>query len=406
MQAIINPGNLSGTINIPPSKSIMQRACACALLHKGKTIIANPGNSNDDVAAVDIIQQLGADIEYPDKNLVVTHKDDNAIADIIDCHESGLAARLFIPIAALHEKEITITGSGSLLNRTMEAHLSALPELGVEITSDNGCLPIVVKGPLQTKDVTIDGSVSSQFLSGLLIALSFTATVPVTITVNELKSKPYIDLTLQMLEYFGKKVEHDNYRSFLITPTEDHDTVDIYINIETDWSSAANFKVAKSLGADITIDNLNNDSLQADKAILDVITDTNDSFDFDATDCPDLFPILSVYAARCNGESSITGLHRLMHKESDRAATIMEMLNNLGVESFVEEDTLVIHGNAKFKSCTINAHNDHRIAMAAAIAALYADGKITIEDASAVNKSFPAFFETLINGGVDCQLVN
>lgn len=404
MQAIISPGRLSGSINIPPSKSMMQRVCACALLHKGKTIITNPGTSNDDNVALNIIQQLGATVRFAGDNTIEISGAGNTPKDIIDCGESGLSARLFLPIAAIQQQTVTITGSGSLLQRPMTEHIQALPQLGVTIQSQNECLPITAQGPLTPADITVDGSMSSQFLSGLLITYAFAATKEVTITVNNLKSKPYIDLTLQVLQQFGKKITNDNYKSFTIIPSAIYN--DVHINIEADWSAAANFIVAKAMGADIEINNLNTTSLQADKAITKVVTPTNDAFDFDATDCPDLFPILSIYAAKCHGESSITGLHRLMHKESNRAETIMAMLDELGVNYYIEDDALIIHGNATFKSCTINSFNDHRIVMAAAIAGIFAEGAITILQAEAVNKSYPAFFETLKAAGVNCQLVN
>lgn len=384
----------------------MQRACACALLHKGKTIIAHPGNSNDDKAAIDIIQQIGAVVDCTGEHTIeVTHNDNPTIADTIDCHESGLAARLFIPIAALQHKEITVTGSGSLLNRPMTDHIETLPKLQVNIAAENNTLPITVTGPLQPESVTVDGSMSSQFLSGLLITYAFAATEEVTIKATNLNSQPYIDLTLQMLQYFGKNVTNDNYESFTITPSESDDTPDIYINIESDWSAAANFYVAKILGADITIENLNTASLQADKAIANVATDKKEPFEFDATHCPDLIPILSVYAAACTGNSKIKGIQRLVHKESNRIESTTAMLQSLGIAHQLTDDELIVTGG-DLKSCTINSYNDHRIVLAGAIAALFTDGPVTIEGAEAVNKSFPAFFDTLIAAGVDCQLVN
>lgn len=406
MQAIIKPGKASGTISISPSKSMMQRACACATLHRGRTFIANPGTSQDEQAAISIIQQLGATVDcISDDTIVVTHEDNSKAADTLDCRESGLAARLFIPIAALQEKEITITGSGSLLQRPMHIYSDMLPGLDVATHVQDGHLPVTVKGPLQPKDITVDGSLSSQFLSGLLIAYAFSATEEVRITVNNLNSKPYIDLTLQMLEYFGKTVTHDQYQLFTITPSNDADEQDVYINVEADWSAAANFYVAKALGVDVTINNLNNNSLQADQAISRVVNDGNNAFKYDATDSPDLIPVLSIYAAVCNGQSKLLGMNRLLHKESNRIESVTNMLEQLGVVYKLNEDELIVEGNHSFKSCTIDSYNDHRIVMAAAIAGLFADGPVTIKQAEAVNKSYPEFFKALTDIGVDCQLV-
>lgn len=405
MQAIISPGNIQGIISLPASKSMMQRVCACALLHKGKTTITNPGNSNDDKAAINIIQKLGATVDCISQDTIeVVSKGITTTSAMIDCMESGLSARLFIPIAALSDKGITITGSGSLLQRPMTEYINLLPELGVTVIAAGAGLPMSVEGPLTPANITIDGSMSSQFLSGLLIVYAFTATEPVTINVTNLNSKPYIDLTIQVLQQFGKFVQHYNYQSFTISPPTQQ-TQNINITIEADWSAAANFIVARAIvNADIHISNLNYQSTQADTAISNIVTDTKDAFNFDATNCPDLFPILSIYAACCNGESSISGLHRLIHKESNRIETIMAMLNSLGITYLIKDDTLTIQGGQSLNGCTINGHNDHRIVMAAAVAALTAKGPVTILGAEAVKKSYPDFFNTLSALGVNCKL--
>ncbi len=405
MQAIINPGNIQGTVSLPASKSMMQRVCACALLHKGKTKVTNPGNSNDDKAAISIIQKLGATVDCISDNAIEIIS--NGVAPqsaSIDCMESGLSARLFIPVAALSTKGVTITGSGSLLQRPMTEYIRLLPELGVTVIAAGEGLPLSVEGPLTPANITLNGSMSSQFLSGLLMAFAFTATEPVTINVTNLNSKPYIDLTIQVLQQFGKFVQHYNYQSFTISPAIPN-TQDVNIEIEADWSAAANFIVARAItGADVQLNNLNYQSTQADKAILNVVTDTKDAFDFDATNCPDLFPVLSIYAACCHGESSITGLHRLVHKESNRIETIMAMLDSLGVTYLIEDDTLTIQGGQIFNGCTIQAYNDHRIVMAGAIAALTAKGPVTIQGTEAVSKSYPDFFNALSALGVNCKL--
>lgn len=385
----------------------MQRACACALLHKGRTFIANCGSSNDDNAAINIIQQLGATVNCTANNtIVVTHEGDATVADTINCFESGLSARLFTPIAAMYNHAITVTGTGSLLARPMDAYAAVLPELGVVFSAQDNKLPITVTGPLQPKEITIDGGISSQFLSGLLITYAFAATDTVTLHVTDLKSKPYIDLTVQMLNYFGKSVINDNYQSFTIAPSNENQLSDIYINIEADYSAAANFVVAKAMKGGIEIEGLNPNSLQADKEIMNVVNDGNHAFDFDATDCPDLIPILAIYAGQCTGSSKLKGLERLIHKESNRIESTTAMLQQLGIGYSVDNDELTINDGAPFNSCTINSYNDHRIVMAAAIATLNATGDIIIADADAVNKSFPKFFDTLKAIGVDCQLVN
>lgn len=401
MQAIVSPGKISGTLTPPASKSLMQRACAAALLHHGHTTIYNYGTSQDDKAALRIIEQLGAQVSFAGDSIGINSRGIQPITNTIDCSESGLSARLFIPIAALHHSPIQITGHGSLLTRPFDVYADVLPQLGVQVTGSK--LPMTVNGSLQAKDITIDGSVSSQFLSGLLFAFAYSATAPIVITVNGLNSKPYIEMTLDVLRRFGKQIHHDNYHKFYINP-QTAMSGDIEINIEADWSAAVNFIVAKAVGNAISINNLNYDSLQADRAILQVVNEQRTAFNFDATDCPDLIPVLSVYAAYCSGTSTIQGMNRLVHKESNRIESTTAMLHAFGIIYSLQGDRLEIIGGRPLQSCTVNGYNDHRIVMAAAIAALAATGDVTINDAQAVAKSYPDFFKHLSSLGAKCIL--
>lgn len=403
MQAIISPGKPSGSITPPASKSLMQRACAAALLHTGKTIINNPGISDDDKAALNIIQQLGAHVRHSKDYIEITSHGINPISDSINCHESGLSARLFIPIAALYHQQLTITGKGSLLSRPMDVFGEIFPSLGVGIQRNNNLLPVRIKGPLHPKNTSIDGSLSSQFLTGLLFAYAFAAKEVVTIRVSNLNSKPYIDLTLDVLRKFGKNIANNNYESFTIHPQPAlHD--DVEITIEADWSTASNFVVANAIAGSIDIEQLNASSLQADSAILQIVNNERTAFNFDATDCPDLIPILAIYAGTCSGTSTISGTNRLVHKESNRITSTTALLDKLGVKFELGDNTIKITGVQQFKNCIVDSYNDHRIAMAAAIAALYADGDITINHAEAVAKSYPDFFKDLAALGVKCNL--
>lgn len=403
MQAIISPGRISGDVTPPPSKSMMQRICAAALLNSGKTIVVNPGTSNDDKAALNIIQQLGAKVVINDNSIEISSNGLNPITNTIDCGESGLSARLFTTIVALHEKPITITGHGSLLHRPMEFFEKVLPQLGVAVTSNNGHLPVTVKGPLIAKDITIDGSASSQYLSGLLIAYCYHPVEQlIRIHVDELKSKPYADLTIEVLQQFGAVVLHQDHKLFAIKKAIQPG--DVTINIEADWSAAANWLVASAIAGVVTIHNLNLDSVQADKAIIRGVNTEKTAFEFDATDCPDAIPILAVYAGNCKGDSVIKGIHRLVNKESNRIESTSKMLEQLGVPYQIKDDAFYIKGIEQFKSCIIDSYNDHRIAMAAAVAALNAGGDVTINNAEAVNKSYPDFFSHLSSLGAKCIL--
>ncbi len=380
----------------------MQRVCAAALLHHGKTIIHNPGVSDDDKAALRIIEQLGATVNDKGNHIEILSNGIRPITDTINCGESGLSARLFIALASLHDKAITITGHGSLLKRPMLFFDDILPMLGVHISSNNHHLPLTVKGPLQPANITIDGSLSSQYLSGLLMAYGFTATESIVITADNLSSKPYTDITIDVLQQFGVDTWHEAYKIFKVAGIKKQKTT-VDITIETDWSAAANWLVADAICGGVTVSHLNHNSAQADKAILPLLQNKS-AFAFDATDCPDLIPILAIFAGTREGTSTIKGVHRLIHKESNRIKSTTAMLQQLGVQHQIIDDSLSVTGRDTFNSCTIDAFNDHRIVMAAAIAALYADGGVTINGAEAVSKSYPDFFSHLSSLGAKCIL--
>ncbi|MDR3679279.1 MAG: 3-phosphoshikimate 1-carboxyvinyltransferase [Flavipsychrobacter sp.] len=421
MEVIINPGPISGPVHAPASKSHTQRVFAAALLHHGKTIINNAGMSADEIAALEIIAQLGATVNRHPGHIEIIGNGINTEHGFISCHESGLAARLFTPIAALSLNPVEIKGSGSLLNRPMDTFNTILPELGVKLLHFNGHIPFTVAGPLIPASIKVDGSLSSQFLSGLLFAICYRAKEPLTIEVENLKSTPYIDLTLEVLRHFGKHITHDSYRFFHIDPTLFIYQYDIHIDVEGDWSNAAYWLVAGAINGNIKVKGLSLQSVQADKAILQLLADikaritisedeitvrTSDlePFEFDATHCPDLFPILAILAACCDGDSYITGMHRLHHKESNRAESVAEMLLQFEVPFSIEDDTLCITGTNGLERTTIDSYNDHRIVMAASIGALRANGPVNITGAEAVNKSYPHFFEQLSALGAHCTI--
>ncbi|MGN6616168.1 MAG: 3-phosphoshikimate 1-carboxyvinyltransferase, partial [Ilyomonas sp.] len=215
----IKPSLLSGTVIAPASKSSMQRACAAALVKKGESIIHNPGISNDDKAAIGVIKALGAKVDVlEDGSLIILSEGVKPVANTVSCGESGLGIRMFAPIVALSERSITIEGEGSLLSRPMNFFDEILPQLNVQVTSNQGKLPLKLKGPLQPKNITIDGSLSSQFLTGLLMAFAASEVSDVSIKVNNLKSKPYVDLTLKVMKDFGLNVpENKNYEEFVFS---------------------------------------------------------------------------------------------------------------------------------------------------------------------------------------------
>ncbi len=425
MIATVYPGKLKGAQVAPASKSSMQRACAAALLHVGQTIISNPGHSNDDLAALDVIQKLGAHIEVQKgndengttivKSINVTSKGVQPIGPEMNCGESGLGIRMFTPIAALSNQSILINGKGSLLKRPMHFFDEIFPALGVKIDSQNGFLPIQIQGPLKTPEtITVDGSLSSQFLTGLLMAYAASGAQGSIIKVLDLKSKPYIDLTLTVLNAFGWKVQHDHYEQFSFLPHEPLKDI-IEYTVEGDWSGAAFLLVAGAIAGPIKVKGLQMESTQADKAVMHALQNANvaiaiktdgiqigsqdgaalRAFEFDATDCPDLFPPLVALAAACMGVSEIKGVSRLAHKESDRGLTLQTEFAKLGVKIELEGDNMKIHGGGEINASTVFSQHDHRIAMACAVAALKASGPVVITDAEAINKSYTDFFDHL-----------
>ena len=424
MIVTISPGNISGIINAPASKSSMQRACAAALLQEGVTNIMNPGNSNDDLAAIGVIKNLGATVEHvSDDHLTVESGGVKPVFGEMNCGESGLGIRMFAPVAALSNEEIIIQGTGSLLTRPMDFFDDIFPKLGIKIESAEGKLPIKIKGPLQPSDITIDGSLSSQFLTGLLMAYGKSTTKPVVITVTNLKSKPYIDLTLQVMRHFGYNIINNNYESFEVHPVAKLADQPINYTVEGDWSGGAFLLVAGAIAGEITVKGLDVFSTQADKAILqalmmcEALISIEESqivigpgklkaFHFNATDCPDLFPPLVALAAYCEGTTVIEGVSRLAHKESNRGLTLQEEFAKMGIEIILQGDLMLVNGNkSSIKGATVHSRHDHRIAMACAVAALKANGDTTIEDAEAINKSYPRFYDHLVKLGaiVDLQ---
>jgi 3-phosphoshikimate 1-carboxyvinyltransferase len=418
MNVTIQPSKINGTILAPASKSSMQRACAAALLHSDTTIINNTGNSNDDLIALSIIQNLGAKILKQDESSITIEGNDDFTTfgdGSINCGESGLSIRMFTPIAALCLQEITITGNGSLLNRPMNFFDEIFPQLNITVESNNGKLPLKIKGPLQPKDITIDGSLSSQFLTGLLFAFAKAVTQPTTITVANLKSKPYIDLTLTVMKHFGYNIENKNYEQFIINPTHHSPLTTHQYTVEADWSSASFLLVAGAIAGNVVLTGLDVFSTQADKAILNALRDCGcrlsieekqiecskpllgalKPFHFNATDCPDLFPPLVALAAYCNGTSVIEGVSRLAHKESNRGLTLQTEFAKMGVEIKLQDDLMIVYGGEEVKGATVHSNHDHRIAMACAVAGLAASGETIIEEAEAINKSYPNFYEDL-----------
>ena len=409
MDKTVPLGRVKGTLTPPCSKSYAQRALAAALLTEEPVVLRNLEFCDDTRSAMRCIETLGATIEQVDPTTLSIKGGLHPRGNRLDVGESGLSTRLFTPVAALCPTPVTIVGRGTLLSRPMTMMLDPLRQLGVTVRDNGGFLPIEVCGPMRGGEVEVDGSVSSQFITGLLLALP-RAGHDTTLHVHDAVSTPYLDMTLDTAQRFGIEICQRDYEEFYIPGNQRYGTT--YFSIEGDWSAAAMLLVAGATAGEITVRNVSMLSKQADTAICTalvragaaVINETDSvtavhrplhAFEFDATNCPDLFPALAALAAAAEGVSVIRGTSRLEYKECNRAEVICEEYGKLGIEvDLSEEDVMKIRGGAIHGART-RSHGDHRMAMSLAVAALRSDGAVTIEGAESVAKSYPRFFEDL-----------
>lgn len=409
MDKTVPLGRVKGTLTPPCSKSYAQRALAAALLTEEPVVLRNLEFCDDTRSAMRCIETLGATIEQVDPTTLSIRGGLTPRGNRLDVGESGLSTRLFTPVAALCPTPVTIVGRGTLLSRPMTMMLDPLRQLGVTVRDNGGFLPIEVCGPMRGGEVEVDGSVSSQFITGLLLALP-RAGHDTTLHVHDAVSTPYLDMTLDTAQRFGIEICQRDYEEFYIPGNQRYGTT--YFSIEGDWSAAAMLLVAGATAGEITVRNVSMLSKQADTAICTalvragaaVINETDSvtavhrplhAFEFDATNCPDLFPALAALAAAAEGVSVIRGTSRLEYKECNRAEAICEEYGKLGIEvDLSEEDVMKIRGGAIHGART-RSHGDHRMAMSLAVAALRSDGAVTIEGAESVAKSYPRFFEDL-----------
>ncbi len=413
MRQVIHPGLLSGNITIPASKSDSQRAILCAALAVGTSRLSGIGKSDDEIAMLRAVEQMGAVIQNENENenergnvVLITGIKKLPEGLTLSAGESGLGLRLLTCVSASFDQKVMLTGRGSLLLRPMNFFDTVLPRFGCTVSTNEGFLPIEIQGPLTGTTTQVDGSMSSQFISGLLMALP-RSKEPSSLEVIDMKSGPYIQMTLHTLSQFGIVIGNETNR-FRI-PGNQHYLATDY-SVEADWSSASYWLVAAALGHPVSVSGLNMRSLQADKALLRalmnagcrVLFDENEirvdgsalrSFEFDATDCPDLFPALVVLAAKCNGISEIKGVHRLVHKESDRGKALRTEFGKMGLKIDLENDRMLIHGTGKLQGAEVDSHHDHRIAMCLGIAGSIANGVTILTNADSVSKSYPGFWE-------------
>lgn len=409
MDKSVPPGEIRGELTPPCSKSYAQRALAAALLAEGESMLRNIELCDDTRSAMRCIEALGAAVTVVDTHTLKVKGGLAPRSGVLRVGESGLSTRLFTPIAALAAEPLRIEGEGTLLRRPMTMMIAPLRQLGVEVRDCDGYLPFDICGPLRSATVEVDGSVSSQFITGLLLALP-AAEGEFTLEVRRAVSTPYIDMTIETARRFGVEILQNGYTQFYIEGGQRYTPADY--SIEGDWSAAAPLLVAGAVAGEVTLHNVPILSKQADTAIctaleragaeliheLDSITVRRRplrAFEFDATQCPDLFPPLAALAAACEGESLIAGTSRLEHKESNRAETLRAEYAKVGIDvDLSTPDVMRIRGGA-IRPATVTSHGDHRIAMSMAVSALRSSGEIIVEGAEAVAKSYPRFFDDL-----------
>ena len=432
---------VSGTVAMPASKSIAQRAIIAAMLAKGESEFHNCTRCRDIDSAIGVARQFASEA-YLDKggNLIIRggfppdkKKDQSPFSGLVSMSmqniqgdktafvgESGLLSRLCIPVVAQYGESVTVTGEGSLLDRHMYGCKEAMEELGATcILTAGETLPAVVSGPIKGGEITISGKKGSQFISGLLMALPLSRKDSV-LRVQNATSVPYILLTVDVASKFGVQIDwHREGDELVFNIPGKQKYVPTEMTFEGDWSAAANFIVTAAIFGSLLITGLNPASLQADRKILDVVRvcgavveQTEDgvmvsrgslrAFDFDATDSPDLLPVLSVMAAFSEGTSHFTGVARLRNKESNRPVVMEEGLRKMGVDAKVDGDTMQVTGmclsrrileHKLLKGGSFATFSDHRVAMALKIASLGCDSKVTLDSTDCIDKSFPGFLK-------------
>jgi 3-phosphoshikimate 1-carboxyvinyltransferase len=403
MTVTVSKSTACGTVVAPPSKSAGHRSLICAALSNGDSVIKNCGISNDITATAEVLKTLGASI-YRDGDTVTVSgaKSDNKNIELF-CNESGSTARFILPVAAaLGAENITVTGSGRLPQRPFEIICDALRENGVKCSSNT--LPITVNGKLTAGDFYIAGNVSSQYISGLLLALSITKGTSRIILTSPLESVAYVDMTVNELRHFGADIEKisDGYKI-----SGKDGLIPLTRTVEGDWSQAAFFLTLGAISGDVTVTGLNMNSLQGDKEIVELLrrfgadihlADTSVTVKkselkgiiIDASQIPDLVPILAVTAAMSKGTTVIKGAARLKLKESDRLFETVKRLNAFGINATETTDGMIIEGGTP-RGATIDSAGDHRIVMAFSVLASVC-GDTVINGAEAISKSFPDFF--------------
>ena len=403
MDKKIIPSPRLGEVTIPPSKSAAHRALICAALSEGESRVSPFCTSHDLRATADCLKALGMNINE-DKDGYTVSRGQPLKGGTLDFNESGSTARFLLPIAAALGANVTAVGKGRLPDRPMDTLTKLFREHGVEVSSNK--LPMTLKGKMTGGDFLLPGNISSQYISGLLLAAPLMDEDVNIILTTPIESVGYIDMTISAMKKYGALVETTAF-GWRVSKEQKYKSANTVI--EGDWSQAAFFMSAAAIGSDIKIKGLDFASLQGDMAALDVfaafganISIENDvlhirrgelrGIEVNARDIPDMVPAIAVTAAYASGKTVIHSAERLRLKESDRIKTTLAVLSALGIKCEEKQDGMIIYGGAPV-GARIDGANDHRIVMAAAVGAAFAEGESTIIGAEAINKSYPEFFD-------------
>jgi 3-phosphoshikimate 1-carboxyvinyltransferase len=411
-----NGGSIVGKVDVPPSKSYTHRAILMSALAGGRCVVSNPLDSFDTRATADAVRSMGAKVSEAENSLVVESDGLHAPDRTVDVKNSGTTMRLMTGIAALFDSETTIDGDDSIRKRPMGPLLEALEGCGVACGSNDGKAPITIKGPIKGDTVKIDGGMSSQFVSSMLMMSPLVGRPMHIVIEGKTVSRPYIDITTSMMRRFGITVQavEDGFR------VEPQRYVPCDYTVPSDFSSSAFPLVAGGLSGSVTVSGLDMDDPQGDKKIIDIlrkagcrievdgdtVTCSNrgrpKACDVDLSDIPDLFPIVAVLLSTAEGTSRLYGAPQLRFKESDRIASVEKMLRTLGADITGTDDGCVINGVERLKGGRIEHRGDHRLMMSAAIASLISDGPVTMTDDGCWNVSYPGFVEKMRSIGLRC----
>lgn len=410
MKLELTPSKISGSVVIPPSKSLAHRGIIAASLAQGRSVVSNLSYSDDIIRTIEAMKTLGVSITSLDGEAHIDGvKELTRVNRTINCGESGSTVRFLIPIALLAKKEVEFIGEGRLAKRPLTPFYSIFNEQGIKFSHGEDDLPLTIDGSLKPGVFNIRGDISSQFITGLLFTLPLLSEESTINITTDLESKGYLDLTLDTLDKFGITVINNNYKSFVIPGNQTYTSKDY--RVEGDFSQVAFWLVSGLINEKISCKGMNLNSLQGDKAILDIINDFKGRLEakdedittlpsetkgsvIDLSQCPDLGPIVTVLAALSKGTTKIINAGRLRIKESDRITAMRTELNKIGAKIAEEENGMIIEGVEEFTGgVTLSAWNDHRIAMALAIASGRCKKPIIIDGCESVNKSYPHFWE-------------